>query len=124
MKGCPFCELIEKGDNYENRNAVAIYDRYPISEGHSLIIPKNHITSFFDLTKEEREDMFDLLDDFKYILDDLYSPDSYNIGINDGKAAGQTIPHCHIHLIPRYKGDCIDPRGGIRWIVPSKAKYW
>lgn len=66
----------------------------------------------------------ELVDLAKKALDTKYQPDAYNIGINDGPAAGQTVPHVHVHLIPRYEGDCDDPRGGVRWIMPGKAKYW
>jgi len=104
--------------------AFVIRDGYPISSGHTLIIPKRHIASFFDATETERQVLFKLLDQEKTRLDNEFRPAGYNIGINDGPAAGQTVPHLHIHLIPRYEGDVEDPRGGIRWIVPEKAKYW
>jgi diadenosine tetraphosphate (Ap4A) HIT family hydrolase len=88
------------------------------------VIPRRHIASFFDLTLAEREAIGDLLDRAKATLDDEFSPDGYNIGINDGVAAGQTVMHLHVHLIPRYKGDIDDPRGGVRWLFPEKAAYW
>jgi diadenosine tetraphosphate (Ap4A) HIT family hydrolase len=89
-----------------------------------LVIPKRHIGSFFELEPEERDSLFSLLEESKRGLDKEFKPDGYNIGINDGPSAGQTVPHLHIHLIPRYSGDQADPRGGIRWIIPEKAKYW
>jgi diadenosine tetraphosphate (Ap4A) HIT family hydrolase len=89
-----------------------------------LIIPRRHIGSFFELTKVEREGLMDLVDIAKTAIEADFKPDGYNIGINDGPAAGQTVPHPHIHLIPRYSGDCPDPRGGVRWIIPAKADYW
>jgi diadenosine tetraphosphate (Ap4A) HIT family hydrolase len=89
-----------------------------------LILPARHVGSFFELARDERSELFDLLAESKVQLDREFSPDSYNVGINDGPAAGQTIAHLHIHLIPRYSGDCADPRGGVRWIVPDKADYW
>ena len=101
-----------------------IRDGFPISPGHTLIVPKRHVASFFDLTPEERADLLALLDAAKADLDRELSPQGYNIGINDGAAAGQTVPHLHIHLIPRFPGDREDPRGGIRWIIPEKADYW
>lgn len=101
-----------------------IRDGYPITQGHTLIIPKLHVGSFFDITQEERQGLFELIDLAKADLDKAFKPDSYNIGINDGEAAGQTIPHLHIHLIPRYNEEGKDPRGGIRWLVPEKADYW
>jgi diadenosine tetraphosphate (Ap4A) HIT family hydrolase len=89
-----------------------------------LVIPRRHVGSFFELLADEQADLLGLLDAAKQILDADFSPDGYNIGINDGAAAGQTVPHLHIHLIPRYKGDCPDPRGGVRWLFPEKADYW
>ena len=90
----------------------------------TLIIPKRHVVSFFDATGDEREAMLALLDSAKLGLDAAFHPDGCNVGINDGAAAGQTVPHLHLHLIPRYAGDSEDPRGGVRWIFPQKAKYW
>jgi diadenosine tetraphosphate (Ap4A) HIT family hydrolase len=101
-----------------------IRDGFPISPGHTLVIPKRHVASFFELTTEERADLLALLDEAKADLDREFSPQGYNIGINDGTAAGQTIGHVHIHLIPRFAGDRPDPRGGVRWIFPEKADYW
>jgi diadenosine tetraphosphate (Ap4A) HIT family hydrolase len=108
----------------ENEYSIAIYDGYPISVGHTLIIPRRHCQSFFELTQYEIYASINLLNEAKASIDSANSPLGYNIGINDGPVAGQTIPHCHIHLIPRYAGDSEDPRGGIRWIFPGKAKYW
>jgi len=107
-----------------NAHGATIRDAYPVSPGHSLIIPLRHIRSFFDLTAEERSALLSLLDAARAGLDSEFQPAGYNIGINDGPAAGQTIAHLHIHLIPRYPGDRADPRGGIRWIFPDKADYW
>jgi diadenosine tetraphosphate (Ap4A) HIT family hydrolase len=107
-----------------NEFAYAIKDGFPVSDGHTLIIPRRHIASWFDTTDEERQELFKLLSLGKEKLTEEYSPDGFNIGINDGPPAGQTVPHLHIHLIPRYKNDQEDPRGGVRWVIPSKAKYW
>lgn len=104
--------------------ALAIRDGFPVSRGHTLIVPRRHVATFFDTTIEERIEMFDLLDKVKRALDAEFQPVAYNIGVNDGPGAGQTIPHLHVHLIPRYLGDNDDPRGGVRWIFPKKAKYW
>ena len=103
---------------------MVIRDGFPISPGHTLVIPNRHIGSFFELTPDERQSLLDLLDAAKLVLDSELKPDGYNIGINDGPSAGQTVPHLHIHLIPRYNGDQTDPRGGVRWIIPEKADYW
>lgn len=121
---CPFCQLPLERIIAQNEHAFAIRDAYPVSPGHTLIIPRRHIASFFDTTQEEKNALLALLDEAKRIVEYEQKPDSYNIGINDGAAAGQTVPHLHIHLIPRYTGDAEDPRGGVRWVVPEKARYW
>ena len=121
---CLFCSLPEERIMLLNRHGLVIRDGFPISPGHTLIIPSRHISSFFELQTDERDSLFALLEESKCQLDQEYQPDGYNIGINDGSAAGQTIAHLHIHLIPRFKGDQVEPRGGIRWIIPEKAKYW
>jgi diadenosine tetraphosphate (Ap4A) HIT family hydrolase len=108
----------------ENDLAVLIRDAYPVSPGHSLVIPKRHIGSWFEATPEEVSAMLELLEDGKTMLDASHHPDGYNIGINDGPAAGQTVPHLHMHLIPRFAGDVPDPRGGVRWVIADKARYW
>ena len=121
---CPFCEIPHARMVASNERAYAIRDAFPISPGHTLIIPRRHIDSFFDLTPAERSAMLDLLDLQKVSLDHELLPAAYNIGINNGKAAGQTVPHLHIHLVPRFEGDTDDPRGGLRWTFPDKARYW
>jgi len=123
-KPCPFCSLSSDRIVDQNELGLVIRDGFPVSLGHTLIIPKRHIGSFFDLSAKERSDLLLLLDKAKLDLENEFKPDGYNIGINDGPAAGQTVPHLHIHLIPRYKGDRADPRGGVRWIIPEKADYW
>ncbi len=121
---CPFCTLPADRIVDENKHALWIYDGFPVSSGHSLIIPKRHVGSFFDATQEERLSMFELLDKAKLAVAEAHHPHGFNIGINDGVAAGQTVPHLHLHLIPRFAGDVNDPRGGIRWVIPEKADYW
>lgn len=121
---CPFCTLPANRIVLENFDGMAIDDGFPISPGHTLIIPRRHVGSFFDLSEAERNSLLSLLEGAKRRLDKQFGPDGYNIGINDGLAAGQTVPHLHIHLIPRFHGDREDPRGGVRWIIPEKADYW
>lgn len=101
-----------------------IRDGFPVSEGHTLVIPKRHVASLFELSHEEVGEINSLLFAAKVEIDRAFSPDGYNVGINDGAAAGQTVPHLHVHLIPRYAGDSPDPRGGVRWVMPEKADYW
>ncbi len=108
----------------QGENCVAFYDRYPVNEGHALVIPFHPAASLYDLDEILQAELWDMVRQLRTILKEKYNPDVFNIGINDGASAGQTMPHTHIHLIPRYKGDIADPRGGIRWIIPQKAKYW
>lgn len=121
---CPFCTLPQDRILLSNPYGLVIRDGFPISPGHTLIIPKRHVGSFFLLENEERQALLALLDKAKAQLDQEFHPDGYNVGINDGAAAGQTVMHLHIHLIPRYAGDREDPRGGVRWIFPDNADYW
>ena len=123
-KKCPFCPPKDHEILATHPLAVAITDGNPLTKGHSLVIPRRHVASFFELTSEERLAIGELLDRVKAKLDTRHAPDAYNIGINDGAAAGQTVMHLHVHLIPRYKGDADDPRGGVRWVFPRKADYW
>jgi diadenosine tetraphosphate (Ap4A) HIT family hydrolase len=121
---CPFCTLPTSRIQAENEHAVLIRDAFPVSLGHSLVISKRHVESFFDTTDVERRSMLALLDEAKRKVSAEFSADAINIGINDGVAAGQTVPHLHIHVIPRYVSDVADPRGGVRWVLPDKADYW
>lgn len=121
---CPFCDLDPGKATLSNPHAIAIYDGFPVSQGHCLVIPKRHIASFFEATREEQAALLDLLNEMQHVLAKEHNPDGFNIGINVGEAAGQTVMHLHIHLIPRYAGDQPDPRGGVRWIFPEKADYW
>ena len=121
---CPFCQLDAACIVFSDDVTLVIRDAFPVSPGHTLIIPRRHVGSFFQLTAPERESMFELVAQAKVELGDTLQPDGFNIGINDGAAAGQTVPHLHLHLIPRYWGDAPDPRGGVRWVLPAKAKYW
>jgi len=114
---CVFCQPLPLV--LENDLAAAFFDKHPVSPGHLLIIPKRHYPTFFDVPTVERDAMFALLETAKGYLDNRYHPDGYNIGINVEPAAGQTVMHCHLHLIPRYQGDVPDPRGGIRKMLPK-----
>lgn len=121
---CLFCTLPSARIVHANGLAVVIRDAFPVSPGHTLVLPRRHVGGFFELESPERDAVFELLDLARRDLDQSLYPDGYNIGINDGPAAGQTVPHLHVHLIPRYKGDQPDPRGGVRWIFPERADYW
>ena len=123
-KNCPFCviensrEIIAKSEL-----SLAFYDGFPVSPGHALIIPKRHVSSFFDLSEKERMDMLRLSDQVKKILDSKFHPNGYNIGVNVGESAGQSVFHVHMHIIPRYTGDVENPKGGVRGVIPSKQSY-
>lgn len=118
---CPFCTIPEKV--LENELSFATFDKYPVSNGHLLIIPKRHTANYFDLTYEERLAIDELLHKGKDLLDNRFTPDGFNMGINCGETAGQTIFHVHVHLIPRYRGDLENPRGGVRGVIPDKRIY-
>ena len=121
---CPFCKAESERDIIASSSlSVAFFDGFPVSPGHALIIPKRHVSSFFDLSQEERQDLLNLADSVKQIVEERYHPDGYNIGVNVGKAAGQSIFHVHMHLIPRYQGDVPNPRGGVRGVIPDKQNY-
>ena len=121
---CPFCRLARRVEIIcETATCVAFYDGYPVSPGHALIIPKRHVASYFDLTNHEREAMNVMLQFVKQKIDERFHPDGYNIGINVNEAAGQSVFHVHMHLIPRYKGDVPNPKGGVRGVIPCKQNY-
>ena len=115
--------FLNKEKIIENENAFAIYDGFPVSKGHVLVIPKRVVAEIFDLNDEEYSSCFNLVKDVKKILEEKFNPDGFNIGINNGEKAGQTIFHAHIHVIPRYSGDVENPRGGIRHVIPGKGDY-
>ena len=124
MEGCVFCGGIEKDRVlFETTQWIAMYDKYPVSKGHVLLIPKEHRETFFDLSDSLLESLKFRINDVKSILDTKFNPSGYNIGVNCGKSAGQTVMHCHIHIIPRYDGDVEDPRGGVRGCIPSRMSY-
>jgi len=121
---CVFCELQGKRPYfYEDEFVFAIEDAFPVSRGHTLIIPKRHVPTYFDATEPERRAISEAIVKVKQLLDRSYQPDGYNIGINCGEAAGQTVMHLHVHVIPRYRGDEPHPRGGVRGVIASKKTY-
>jgi diadenosine tetraphosphate (Ap4A) HIT family hydrolase len=120
---CVFCTIPADRIVISNDLAFAIYDGFPVSEGHLLIIPKRHFPDFFDATMEEKQALFEILNQAKQLVNERFHPDGYNIGVNVGETAGQTVMHLHIHLIPRYKGDVENPRGGVRGVIPKRKEY-
>lgn len=122
---CPFCELPSQDRTWNGAGVFAFRDRYPVSEGHTLIVPERHVATWFDATADEQRALLDAVNAIKDQLDQQLprKPDGYNVGFNAGEAAGQTVMHLHVHVIPRYRGDMDDPRGGVRHVIPSKGNY-
>ena len=127
MDDCLFCKINDSFDKdriiYEDSIWVAVLDGYPVTEGHTLLIPKRHCETFFELNEVEQDSLYDTIRIVKGVLDAKFHPNGYNIGMNCGECGGQTVMHCHIHIIPRYNGDCENPRGGVRGCVPSRMSY-
>jgi diadenosine tetraphosphate (Ap4A) HIT family hydrolase len=122
---CALCRDLRTADPLAaNELAVGMLAGYPVSPGHTLIVPRRHEPDFFSLADPERLALCGLLEGVRSRLDSQFRPDAYNVGLNNGTAAGQTIPHVHLHVIPRYAGDVEDPRGGVRWVLPKAARYW
>ena len=122
---CAFCDRLDGGNQIaENALAVAFPDAFPLTPGHCLVIPRRHESDFLALTSEEQAAVWALVAPVRRYVEAAWIPDGYNIGINVGEAAGQTVAHAHLHVIPRRRGDVADPRGGIRWIIPGRARYW
>jgi diadenosine tetraphosphate (Ap4A) HIT family hydrolase len=119
---CLFCKDA-KGVSLDHQLAYSARDSFAVSPGHTLVIPRRHVASFFELTPEEVQACMDLISEEKKLIDEEFQPDGYNIGVNIGPAAGQSIMHVHIHIIPRYKGDVENPQGGVRHVLPEKAYY-
>lgn len=121
---CPFCapdpqrELLT-----ESATCYAIFDKYPVTPGHTLVIPKKHVPNYFDLSAHTKTALWLMTDRVKELLAERFHPDGFNVGLNIGTAAGQTVPHVHIHIIPRYAGDVENPRGGVRHVIPGKGGY-
>lgn len=121
---CPFCSARPGRLISESLHASAWLDNFPVTEGHTLIVPRRHVTSLFDLDTEELGAFWGFLCEVRMVIVQLYGVSNFNVGLNDGPAAGQTVGHAHVHLIPRRPGDVPDPRGGVRWVIPERARYW
>jgi len=120
MTASPCCRPADEEVVLQGRLWYARWERYPVSPGHLLLIPCRHVASLFEATEEE---MTGLLQEAKAMIDEKFHPDGYNVGVNCGEAAGQTVMHLHIHLVPRYRGDMNDPRGGVRGVIPERRVY-
>ena len=120
---CPFCDLPEDRIILSMPRVFAVRDIFPASRGHTLIITRRHVATAFETDADERREMFEAMDAVVKALDEEYEPAGYNVGFNVGEAAGQTVMHVHLHVIPRYRRDVDDPRGGVRHVIPSKGNY-
>ena len=123
--GCPFCEIPESERVIETNDVIGFFDHYPASPGHLLLVPRRHVATWFDADEREKAALLRAIDDALDVIESTVGrrPDGYNVGFNAGEAAGQTVMHLHIHVIPRYRGDVDDPRGGIRGAIPICRIY-
>ena len=122
---CPMCARLSSGALLaESKHSVAFLDAFPLNPGHALIVPRRHIADLYLLGPDEQADIWQLVAETRRILDAKFAPAGFNVGLNVGEAAGQTVPHAHVHVITRYTGDVPDPRGGVRWVIPARARYW
>ena len=120
---CPFCALDPARIVEDGPLVRIVLDAYPVSPGHTLVITRRHVPDFFEVTPEERTALLEAIWRARERLGHVYRPDGFNVGVNIGSAAGQTVPHVHVHVIPRYRGDVPEPRGGVRGVIPGKADY-
>ena len=121
---CPFCHPGAERTFFAGPLVLGLWDGYPVSPGHALLLPRRHVATWFEATEGERRDLLSGIDVARAAILERHQPDGFNVGMNLGPAAGQTVPHLHLHVIPRYAGDVEDPRGGIRWVLPERAAYW
>jgi ATP adenylyltransferase len=120
--GCIFCHL-DRPILAETRLSIGFLDSFPVSNGHALVVPRRHVVSLWEMTTEEYTDAFNLVRQVKDVLQKKFEPQGFNVGVNCGEAAGQSVFHAHIHVIPRYTGDVPSSRGGVRNIIPGKGNY-
>ena len=123
MKDSPFEPVAPEQVVAESEVAVAFFDRFPVSRGHTLVVPKRVVASLFELDERERAAVWELVAVVRQRLAERHRPDGFNVGLNDGVAAGQTVMHAHVHVIPRYRGDRADPEGGVRGVIPERRRY-
>lgn len=123
MHLCPFCSPSPERVFLDTPDLLAIWDAYPVSPGHALVVPRRHVATWFEATERERAALMTATALVRSEIEKHHRPDGYNIGVNVGEAAGQTVPHLHVHVIPRYRGDVPEPRGGVRGVIPSRRDY-
>lgn len=120
---CPFCSVDESRIAFSNESVIAIWDGFPVSQSHLLIIPRRHAPTWPSLSLVEKAAIMAAIDQGQATISERLRPDGFNVGFNENSAAGQTVFHFHLHIIPRYEGDVADPRDGVRHIIPEKANY-
>jgi len=120
---CPFCQLDRDRLVFEAPLIRAIWDKFPVSPGHLLLVPRRHVALWPDLAAAERHALADGITDAQSLLEARLAPDGFTVGVNHGVAGGQTVPHLHVHVIPRFSGDMPDPTGGVRHVIPARANY-
>jgi diadenosine tetraphosphate (Ap4A) HIT family hydrolase len=122
LKDCLFCAP-QREILVENDHAIAVFDSFPVSPGHSLVLPRRHVVTIWELDADEYAACFGLVRELRPLLEARFSPDGFNVGANCGEAGGQSVWHAHIHVIPRFKGDTPNPKGGVRHVIPLKGGY-
>jgi len=120
---CPFCTIDPARILHESGLVWILRDGFPVSPGHLLLVPRRHIAGWFDATPEEQQALTAAIAVARSLVEQEHQPDGYNVGMNLGEAAGQTVMHLHLHVIPRFQGDVANPRGGVRHVIPTKADY-
>jgi diadenosine tetraphosphate (Ap4A) HIT family hydrolase len=123
-RACPFCSVSPDRLFHRGDTILGLWDGFPVSPGHALLVPRRHVATWFEASADERAELVAGIDRAREAIAQRHRPAGFNVGMNLGEAAGQTVAHLHVHVIPRYPGDVDDPRGGIRWVVPGKARYW
>jgi diadenosine tetraphosphate (Ap4A) HIT family hydrolase len=121
---CPFCSVSPERLFHQGDLVLGLWDAFPVSPGHALLVSRRHLATWFEASAEERAELVAGIDRAREAIEHRHRPAGFNVGMNLGAAAGQTVAHLHLHVIPRYAGDVADPRGGIRWVVPGRARYW
>lgn len=124
IPNCPFCQPSPERTFHEDPLVLGLWDSFPVSPGHALLVPRRHTPTWFDATAAEQQELAAAVETARDAILARHRPDGFNVGMNLGAAAGQTVGHLHVHVIPRYAGDVADPRGGVRWVVPERADYW
>ncbi len=123
---CPFCQIVADESRdllFDGEFFAAFYDKYPVNRGHALLVPRQHLLTPAEIPADKGQNLIEALNELRNLLQERYDPDGFNIGLNEGEAAGQSIEHLHWHLIPRYRGDVEEPLGGVRGVIPEKQKY-